>query len=118
LRNKAWKLAPANKNTKKNTRQANIKNDELIFAGKLAGLTKQNSEQVAAQAVEGDRHGAELERDDYHDEQNGCKNGAVQEQATESQWAQAHASEREKSSPEESVERREGRGWARGVIFF
>ena len=61
----------ADKNREKNARQANVKNNELVFARELAGLAKKNAEEIVAEAVERDGHSAELERDHYHYEKNG-----------------------------------------------
>jgi hypothetical protein len=58
----------AYKDAEKNARQTDIKNDELVFAGELAGLAKKDAKQVVAQAVERDGNGAELERDNHDNE--------------------------------------------------
>src|SRR5271167_2065179 len=81
-----------NKNSKQNARQPDIENDELIFAGELAGLAKKDAEQIVAQAVERHGYSAELERYHHDEEENGRKNRAVREQAAERQRAQAQTS--------------------------
>jgi|SRR5580658_73621 hypothetical protein len=98
------------KDTEKNARQSNIKNDELVFAGELAGLTKEDAEKVVAQTVERDGHSAELERDHHDNEQNGREKGAVSEQATERQRAQAQTSKGAESPLEDCDTRSEACG--------
>src|SRR5271168_1293961 len=58
----------AHKNAEKDARQANIKDDELIFAGELTALSEKNAEQIVTQAVERHRDSAELECDHDHNE--------------------------------------------------
>jgi hypothetical protein len=73
----------AHEDGQKNPWQADIENDEAIFAGELAGLAKGNANQVVTEAVEGNGDSAHFESDDDNDEQDGGEDGAVQEQTAE-----------------------------------
>lgn len=92
------------KNAEKNARQTDIENNELIFAGELAGLAKEDAEEIAAQAVERDGDGAHFESDHHDDEKNRGEDPAISEQATECQRAQAQASRKAKSRLGERTE--------------
>src|ERR1700686_1648359 len=75
---------------------------------------EQNADQVAAKTIEGNRDGAELERNHYDDKKNGGQQAALKEETAKRQRAHLCPLIAQRSS--EEMAREESAG-ARGFVF-
>src|SRR2546429_8138086 len=66
-------------------RQADVLDDQAVIARDLAALTEDDAEQITAESVERNGHGAELQRHDDDKKQNHQKEEALKQEFAESQ---------------------------------
>ncbi len=70
----------SDKDAEDDARQTDVLNDQAVIAGDLAALAKDDAQQVTAKGIKRNRHGAELQGDDYDEKQNHQKDEALKKE--------------------------------------
>src|SRR5205807_1241121 len=83
----------ADDDRQENARQANLDDDHVVIAGESSRMTQHELQQVTAQPVQRNGHGAKLQRDGHNNEQNQREYAALHEEALQRQWAHAYSSD-------------------------
>jgi len=82
----------AYENRQEDSRQPQTEDDQAVLAGDFVAAADEHAEQVVPEPVQRHRHRAELQGDEYDQEQNQQQDRALPEQAADRQRAHAHAS--------------------------